>query len=105
MWINHLEIERIKSERAERKETFDFNVAKFKYHTFWWLFGLAIFGGLYSVYDIINSLTKEECEQQEQMPTIKKELGVSKLPALILGQKSLDSLHNSKTHADSLKMD
>jgi len=43
-WLKHLEREKVKSDRIEKKDVFDFKVSKFKYHTFWWFFGFAIIG-------------------------------------------------------------
>ncbi|WP_298902638.1 hypothetical protein [uncultured Psychroserpens sp.] len=60
-----------KEKRKEQKEKFDFNISKWKYHTFWWFFALAIFGGGYSAYDFINGLNnndKTEVNVNENVP-------------------------------------
>ncbi len=95
-YTKYLEFDLKKERRNEQKEIFDFKVSKWKYHTFWYFFAIAIFGGGYSVYDFIERLTKAESVQQGQNPKAEKELEVSKLHTLVLDQKNLDSLHISK---------
>lgn len=89
--------------KKEQKDKFEFHVSKWKYYTFWCLFGLAIFGGGYSTYDFIERLSKPKSIQQGQIPKSETESVVSKSHILTLDQKNLDSVHNSKIHADSLK--
>jgi len=51
--------------KKERKEHLDFQISKWKYKTFWWLFFLAIFGGGYSAYDFISSFSEKEKTEPE----------------------------------------
>ena len=58
-----------KEKRKSKKERFDYSVSKWKYHTFWWFFALAIFGGGYSAYDFISkykTVGKEIKNQEKQ---------------------------------------
>ena len=43
-WLKHLEREKIKTELSDRKESYDFNLSKWKHNTFWWFFWIAIIG-------------------------------------------------------------
>ena len=90
--------------KKEQKDKFEFHVSKWKYYTFWWFFGLAIFGGGYSAYDFIERLSKPKSSQQGQIPKVETESVESKSHTLTLDQKNLDSLHISRTQADSLNI-
>ena len=90
--------------RNEKKQIYNFHTAKWKYHTFWWFFGLAVFGGVYSISDFTIKITKYKNAPKEQFPIRETELEESKSHTLILDQKSLDSLRNSKIQPDSLKI-
>ncbi|MCT4646861.1 MAG: hypothetical protein N4A74_17865, partial [Carboxylicivirga sp.] len=57
----------------------------------------------YSIYDIIERLTKSKPNQSIQTPTTETESELSKSQTLTLDQKNLDSSHNSKTPLDSSK--
>lgn len=76
---------------TEKKLYNDSKLSEWQVKTFWWLFAFGIFGGLYSGYDIINNLTKEENDQQKQITKEQLESELSKLRTLILTQKK-DSL-------------
>lgn len=95
-WLKHLERERIKTIRADRKDVFDFMLSKFKYYTFWPIFIMGIFGGVYSGYDFIKNLTKQECVQPKQMTKEEMELELTKLRTSISIHNNLDSLHKTK---------
>ena len=91
--------------RNELKVEYDFILSKWKVKTFWPLFIIAILGGLYSLYDVIIKTPSISKDVQELQQTIKQmELDISKQNTLILNQRNLDSLHNSKIHVDSLKI-
>lgn len=96
----------IKREKVERlntgKLTYEYKLSKWKVKTFWWIFGIAIFSGVYSFYDIISKVTSVEKSKENLVTKEQMESELSKLRTLILDQKSIDSLHNSKTLADSL---
>jgi len=94
-------LEQIKKEKLY----FDAKISKWKYYTFWPLFIIAIFGGGYSVFDLTERLSKSMSNQSVHIPKSKTELELSKSHILILDQRSLDSLHISKTYVDSLVSD
>lgn len=95
-WLKHLEREKIKSDRTEKKDILDFKVSKFKYHTFWWFFGIAIIGFGLSVYNFKSNLipSKNIKLQEERIDKMESELKTLRIS--ILNQKNLDSLHNPK---------
>lgn len=101
-WLVHLQDEKRKKKREESKEQFDFEFSRARAKTFWWLFGFAVFGGAYSVYDLISNLTKSKSEPQEQTPKEETESELFKQHTLLLTQKNLDSLRNSKIPSDTL---
>ena len=80
-WLKYVELEKIAKDRKEKKEYFELRMTKWKYHTFWWFFGLACFGGLYSAYDIIDKLR-----------TNKGEIGAEERTAIPILNKA-DSIH------------
>ena len=84
------------TEKAHQIEIFDFHVSKWKYHTFWWFFALAIFGGGYSAYDLISNLTTKEYDQSKQILIKETQSVKSKSHTSSSDQKNLDSLHNSE---------
>lgn len=108
-YSNYYKFKTKKEERKERKEIIDFHIAKWKYYTFWWFFGLAIFGGGYSVYDIIERLSTPKSNKKTEISTTTLEefqQGQQGLQnTLILNHENLDSLHSSKTCVDSLIID
>jgi hypothetical protein len=84
-------------ERLERdKLVIDYKLSKWKAKTFWWIFGFALFGGVYSAIDLISNLNKKDF-QKEQITIEQMESELSKLRTLILDKKNIDSLSNSKT--------
>ena len=95
-WIKHLERERIKTKLSDRKETYDFNLSKWKHITFWPIFIFAFIGFGFSVNNFIrNQINQENTKLQEQRIE-QMELELTKLQNSISVQKNLDSLHNSK---------
>ena len=95
-WIEHLKREKIKVKRTDRKDFFDFKVSKFRYHTFWIFFGIAVIGSGLSFFNFKENLkpSKNIKQQEERIDKLESELET--LRTSILNQKSLDSLHNSK---------
>lgn len=65
----------------------DAKLSQWQVNTFWWIFGLAIFGGGYSAYDFTKNLTKSVNVQQKEITKEEMELELSKLRTLILNQK------------------
>ncbi len=80
-WLKHLDdVKKKESELIKKNEErekleinnleVDYKLKKWQLKTFWWIFGLAIFGGLYSIYDlgsnIIKAPKKEKYVDQKQ---------------------------------------
>lgn len=85
-----------KENRKNKKEIFDFKVSKFKYHTFWYFFIIAIIGFGFSIFNFINSLSPSENTIKQEERIVKMESELKKLQISISNQKNLDSLHNSR---------
>jgi hypothetical protein len=87
----------IKNERVnkiwltENKLLNDYTLSKWQVKTFWIALSFGVFGGLYSGYDFIKSLTNEDTNQEKQVTKEEMELELSKLHTLILNQK-MDTL-------------
>lgn len=78
-----------KDKEAVRKKLHnDSKLSDWQVKTFWFLFIFGIFGGLYSGYDIIRNLTKEENSQSKQITKEEMESELSKLRTLISTQKN-----------------
>lgn len=90
-----------KEKRKEEKEKIDFRVSKFKYYTFWPLFGIAILSAFYSGYRffIENPKTSKSIKELQQT-TEKMAKEVDKLQISISNQKSLDSFPDAKVLKD-----
>ncbi|AIN75169.1 hypothetical protein SAMN02745938_1261 [Flavobacterium psychrophilum DSM 3660] len=99
-WNKHLERERIKSERSDKKDIYDFKTSKWKQKTFFWFFGFAVIGSSLSVYNFAVNLSPTEKEkklqQQQELKIHKMEEELTKLHISTLVQKNLDSLHSPK---------
>ncbi|RYJ51093.1 hypothetical protein DR871_014320 [Flavobacterium petrolei] len=77
-----------KDKEAVRKKLHnDSKLSDWQVKTFWFLFVFGIFGGLYSGYDIIKNLTKEENVKSKQITKEEMESELSKLRTLILSRK------------------
>ena len=108
-WLKYLEsLDEQKIEQSRKQIILDQKLVneskllKWQVKTFWWFFVIAIFGGMYSGYDIILNLTKKEDVKQELISKEQLESELSKLRILISDQKTADSLRISKTLSDSL---
>ncbi len=95
-WSKYLEIDKIKSDRIERKNIFDFRISKFKYFTFWPVFIFAFVGFVFSVFNFINNQENQENAKLQEQQIEQMEVELTKLQTSILNQKNLDSLRNSK---------
>lgn len=95
-WLKYLEIEKIKSDRIERKNIFDFNISKFKFYRFWPIFIFAFIGFGFSVSNFINNQKNQENAKLQEQRIEQMELELTKLQTSILNQKNLDSLRSSK---------
>ena len=104
-YSNHGRNQQEKEDRAERKEIFDFRVSKWKYHTFWWFFALAIFGGGYSAYDFITNLTKNKAGVHDSTSIKQTELLEPHSKTTISDKKNYNTVEVLKTHNDSLTIE
>jgi len=85
-----------------KKLKWDSKISKWQVKTFWWIFMLALIGGVYSLVDFTKNLIDKN---QEQVTKSQFESELSKLRTLILNQKvPLDTLnHRSEISNDSIK--
>jgi len=82
-------------ELAERNKLHNESVMSgWKRKTFWYIFVLGLFGGIYSGIDLFNKITSSKEVQEKQLTKQEMESELSKLRTLILSQKSQDSLKN-----------
>lgn len=85
-------------ELAERNKLHNESVMSgWKRKTFWYIFALGLFGGIYSGIDLFNKITSSKEVQEKQLNKKEIELELSKLRTLILSQKSQDSLATSNS--------
>ena len=97
---DNLELKRKETELSLiefEKSIIDLKLKKWQLKTFWWIFGFAIIGSGLSVYNFINNLLPSKNEVKQEVQIVKMELELSKLRILILNQKKVDSLRNSKS--------
>lgn len=86
---------------AERKKLHnESKLSDWQIKTFWPLFIFGLFGGLYSTYDIIKNLGKEENVQSKQITKEEMESELSKLRTLILTQKKDTLLIQTNSEKD-----
>ena len=99
----HRELKRSEEldELSLKKLRWDSKISKWQAKTFWYIFGFACIGGLYSTYDIVTKIVNNNNENLVTKSQMKLEL--SRLHTLILDQKMIDSLRSSKNHIDSSK--
>ncbi|MFT6842723.1 MAG: hypothetical protein ACJASR_001494 [Psychroserpens sp.] len=97
--LKKLEIEfeqELKDGIAERKKLHNESVMSgWKRKTFWYIFALGLFGGIYSGIDLFKKITNSKEVQEEQLTRKEMELELYKLRDLILSQKIQDSLVKS----------
>ncbi len=96
-WGNYLKYIELKENRDAQKEYYDFLFSKYRYKTFWVVFVLGLFGGVYSLVDFISTLTTKDPIQQVNNPTQQKKEKVKEEQTLILSQKNLDSSSSSNS--------
>lgn len=91
------EIEQDKQdEEAKRKKLHNESVMSgWKRKTFWYIFALGLFGGVYSGIDLFKKIRSNKEVQKEQLTKQEIESKLSELRTLILNQKSQDTLLNS----------
>ncbi|MDO6852143.1 hypothetical protein Q4599_01020 [Cellulophaga lytica] len=98
--LKKLEIEyeqELKDKKAERKKLHNESVMSgWKRKTFWYIFALGLFGGIYSGIDLFNKITSSKEVQEEQLTKQEMESELSELRSLILSQKSQGTLVNPK---------
>ena len=91
-----------KDEEAERKKLHNESVISgWKRKTFWYIFALGLFGGIYSGIDLFNKITDNKEVQEEQLTKQQMEEELSKLRTLILNQKTGDSLVNPNSEINN----
>ncbi|WP_426431023.1 hypothetical protein ACPX19_01385 [Winogradskyella sp. HB-48] len=103
-WNQYLKYEELKENRNTRKEYYDFLLSKYRYKTFWIVFLLGLFGGLYSIYDIfIKSQDTEKKLNQINIDTQENTKAIEGVYIEILNQKNLDSLRIPNPEQDNIK--
>ena len=102
--LTRLEKEEERENLSMKKLKWDTKLSKWQVKTFWWVFAFGLFGFFIGVYNFIVQIedSKKTKELQIQLKNTQEE--VSKLHTLILYPKTVDSLHNSKTQLDDLRM-
>jgi len=83
------------------KLVYEHKLTKWKVKTFWPVFVFGIIGFISGIYNFIDNLKTAKYIESQELTNQRMESELSKLRTLILDQKSLDSLHNSKTRVDS----
>jgi hypothetical protein len=82
----------------------DTKLSKWQVKTFWWFFSFSLVGFIYGFYDFITDLKSDKSLNKIEISNRQLESELSKLRTLFLDQKSVDSLHNSKTDVDTLSV-
>jgi len=57
-WLKYKLKQEIIGKKKEKKEELDLKLANWQVKTFWWLFGLAIFGGICGIISLVMQLVK-----------------------------------------------
>lgn len=86
--------EKAHTQILKTKERNEAKLFEWQIKTFWPIFILGIFGGAYSVFDLLNK-SKEDKKEVVTKSELQKE--VQKLQLLILDYKKIDSIRNLKT--------
>ena len=94
--LNELKVkinQKEKDENAERIKLHNESIMSgWKRKTFWYIFALGIFGGIYSGIDLFKKITDKEKVPKEQLTRHEMEKEISKLRTLILISKEKDTL-------------
>ena len=69
-------------------------ISGWKRKTFWYIFAIGLFGGVYSGIDLFKSLTIEKDVEKEGITKEKIESELNELRTLILNQEKRDTLNN-----------
>jgi hypothetical protein len=85
-----------------KKLKWDTKLLKWKVKTFWPVFVFGLLGFIFGLYNFITQIVDSRKTKELQIELKNTQKEVSKLRTLVLDQKSLDSLRNSKNHVDSL---
>lgn len=83
-----------------KKLKWDSRLSKWQVKTFWWIFGLACFGGIYSLYDIVFNKIASNTEPYVTVSHMEEEL--SKIRTLILENQAFDIDSVSKPKNDNI---
>ncbi len=85
-----------------RKLRWDTKLSKWKVKTFWPVFVFGLIGFIFGVYNFIDNQKTVKHIESIELTNQQTESELTKLRTLILDQKNLDSLHNSKNPVDPL---
>jgi hypothetical protein len=81
----------------------DAKLSNWQIKTFWWFFFFSLVGFCYGFYDFITDQKSDKSLEIIEKSNQQLESELSKLRTLVLDQKKVDSLHNSRTQTYSLK--
>ncbi len=87
-WIKHLNREKTKTIRNDKKADYDFKTSKWKAKTFWPLLIFGALGGLYGTVDFITEKINPKSDKQNE----KIELELKELRQMIIEKKETDSI-------------
>lgn len=65
-YLKYLEFEKEKTRRKLLKDKYDLTLSKWKYYTFWLVFFLGLFGGIYSACDFIEKISHKEQKSKKE---------------------------------------
>jgi len=101
--LNRLEKEREIEILTTNKLRWDSKLSKWQVKTFWWIFVFGFFGFIFGLYNFIDNLNKTKSIEELELSNQETQEEVSRLRTLVLDQKTVYSLHNSRTQIDSLR--
>lgn len=103
-WDEYIDYEEQKENKETKKAHYDLLFSKYRYKTFWIVFVLGLFGGLYSIYDaFIKTQSTEEKLNQINTDTQENIKAIEELRIEISNQKNLDSLNTPNLEKDNVK--
>jgi hypothetical protein len=94
---NELKIKEAEKERINIENSIiDLRLKKWQLKTFWWIFGIAVIGFGFSVFNFVNSSSSAKNAEKQEEKIVKMESELEKLRISISNQKKADSLNISK---------
>ena len=102
-WLKHLELEKIKSERSEQKELYDYNISKWQSKTFWPVLIFGLFGGIYSGIDLYDKVSTKIVNHESKSFAKKHKSKLHESDRSILNQNYIDSLSKIKIKGTNSK--